>query len=89
MKTQQPLEALKKAKADGDEWRDFCAMDNPRCPHCGAVYVISKHDAWRMYEEGEHEGTCGECDLDFKVRTRVAYSFSTDEQDDEPEGEQE
>lgn len=79
------LEALKKAEADGAQWQNFLLMKEPVCPHCGSEYVISEHEAWRMYEEGEHEGTCGTCDRDFTVSTRVEYRFSTDNQPDEDE----
>jgi ribosomal protein S27AE len=82
----EPLQALRAAQATGDDWQQFFAMKQPVCPHCGTEYVIAEHDAWRMYEEGEHEATCGHCDLDFTVSVSVSYSFSTDTQD-EPEAE--
>jgi len=76
-----PLEALKKAQDAG--WNlEFFANEQPKCPHCGASHDISQSGTYRLYEEGEHELTCGDCDRDFKVQTRVSYSFSTDEQDE-------
>lgn len=81
MSAQQPLEALKKAKELGTDIRDFFAMNNPVCPHCGAAHEISQAGTYRLYEEGEHDLTCEVCDLDFTVSTRVNYSFNTDNQE--------
>ncbi len=77
------LEALHDSKRRGMVLHEFWGMKEPVCPHCAAVYVIEDHDAWRMYEEGEHDATCGTCELDFKVTTRVKYSFSTEDQEKE------
>lgn len=62
---------------------EFWENDNPKCPHCGYVCDISDNEWWRMYEEGEHEAECPSCDKEFLVETRVSFSFSTDQQDDE------
>lgn len=75
---QQRLEALER----GDRM-DFWGNKNPKCPHCESVCDVSENEWWNLYEEGEHEVTCPACDLDFTVSTRVSYSFSTDNQDDD------
>ncbi len=74
-----------KALKEGDSW-DFCGKPLPICPHCGKEYDPSDNDAWRIYEEGEHEIECPACELDFSVSTWVSHSFSTDNQ---PETEKE
>ncbi len=71
-----------KALREGD-WLDFWGKDNPKCPHCGVESDVSENDWWHLYEEGEHEVTCPSCDEDFTVSTRVSYSFSTDEQEED------
>lgn len=75
---QQRMQALER----GDRM-DFWGNDDPKCPHCGQCASVSDNEWWRLYEEGEHEVTCPECELDFTVSTRVSYSFNTDNQDDE------
>jgi hypothetical protein len=73
------------------DWLDFWGLNAPRCPHCGTEYDIAANDAWRLYEEGEHEVECDgpNCGREFTVTVRVSYSFSTDEQPDEEEEESE
>jgi len=60
---------------------DFWGTRSPLCPHCGAEVDISANDLYRIYEEGEHEISCPDCDEDFMVSTRVHFTFSTDEQE--------
>ena len=63
-------------RAEGDI--GFWRRREPRCPHCGATFNVSKNDAWRIYEEGSHDLTCPSCTHDFEVRATVTYQFSTD-----------
>jgi hypothetical protein len=63
---------------------DFWGNAKPKCPHCGTDFDIAEHEAWRLYEEGEHEVECYSCGLDYTVSTRVSFSFSTDTED--PDG---
>lgn len=77
------FEALKKAKAGGVvDALAYWGNKDPKCPHCGAECVVADHEWWKLYEEGEHEVSCPHCDEDFSVSTRVSYTFSTDEQED-------
>jgi hypothetical protein len=71
--------------ADALERLKYFGCDKPKCPHCGYDCDVSQNEWWRLYEEGEHEVTCPSCDNDFTVSTRVSYSFSTDQQDDDEE----
>ena len=74
---QKPLEALK-AEGDMAFWRER----HPRCPHCGHECDLGKNDWWGLCtEEGDvHEKDCPNCDLPFKIRPKVSFTFSTDEQ---------
>ncbi len=60
---------------------EFWGNDNPKCPHCGQTIDINEHEKWDLYEEGEHETSCPDCDGDFTVSTMVSYSFSTENQE--------
>ena len=76
--------ALKKAKEEDGHMPDgFWRNDNPKCPHCGEVCEISRHDWYELYEEGEHEKECPHCEGEFTISTHVSFSFSTDEQDED------
>lgn len=78
--------ALKRAKEeDGYAPDGYWGADQPKCPHCGHVCDISEESWYRLYEEGEHQVACPSCDGDFTVSTRVSYSFSTDEQNEDDE----
>lgn len=70
-----------KALNEGDRL-DFLGNDSPKCPHCGRVIDVAASDLYRIYEEGEHEVDCPECDNPFMVSTKVYFSFSTDWQEE-------
>lgn len=70
-------------KAAGKHSLDFWGLDQPKCPHCGHDCNVSDNEWWHLCEEGEHEVTCPACDEDFTVSTRVSYTFSTDEQEED------
>jgi len=74
----EPFAALKREPAGSLE---FWGNKQPKCPHCGHEVGISKNDLWRLYEEGEHELECPDCEGAFIVWTRVSYSFDTDSQE--------
>lgn len=73
---QKRLEALK-----AGERMDFWGNEEPKCPHCGEKSSVVDNEWWSLYEVGEHEVTCPDCDEDFNVTTRASYSFSTDDQE--------
>lgn len=76
------FEALRKAKEEDDIFPDgFWHGKSPKCPHCGEVCDISKHDWYDLYEEGEHEKSCPHCGGDFTISTHVSFSFRTDQQE--------
>ncbi len=79
------LEALKAAESSVE----FFGNKNPKCPHCGDDYNIVGNDAWSLYDDNDtHPVECPSCDLEFTVTTRCSYTFSTDEQDDEEDGDE-
>ena len=62
---------------------DFWGNQQPKCPHCGHDYDISRNDAWELYNDDEtHEVDCLNCELAFQVRTITQHTFCTDEQED-------
>ena len=75
---QNRLEAL-----NNGERMDFWANDEPKCPHCGQESSVIENEWWKICEEGDHEVSCPHCETDFTVTTRVSYTFSTDNQDDD------
>lgn len=64
----------------GDSW-DFHRSRSPVCPHCARECRIDHEEWWHLYEEGEQEVACPQCDGKFTVSTAVEYRFSTDEQE--------
>jgi hypothetical protein len=46
-----------------------------RCPKCGYHWKVGDSDDYELYEDGEHEVSCAECNTDFTVTTYVSYSF--------------
>lgn len=50
--------------------------DEIYCPWCGACYEPSDWDG-AMYEEGEHEEVCDECERPFEITVNVSYSYDT------------
>jgi len=59
---------------------DYWGNDSPKCPHCDEEIGVGDNDLYRIYEEGEHQVDCPQCDQPFMVSTRISHSFSTDRQ---------
>lgn len=74
------FQALKEARERGEVWWEFAGLDAPKCPHCGEEYDITEHEAYNLYEDGEHDIDCYDCGQEFLVSVRVSYSYSTDVQ---------
>lgn len=45
------------------------------CPHCGAETEVA--DDYELFDDGEHEIYCCDCDKLFTVNTNTSYSFDT------------
>ena len=48
-----------------------------RCPKCQDITNVFGSERYELYQEGEHEVSCSECDCDFEVRTDVEYKFTS------------
>jgi hypothetical protein len=65
-----------------------------RCPKCGHQFNPFETEEYHVFEDGEHEVTCGSCDHTFEVTTSVSYTFASParveegEPEDEPEEEE-
>lgn len=60
-----------------DYWRN----DEPVCPHCDHVCVVSENEWWKLYEDnGDHEVECPSCGKEFTVEVHCSYKFSTEDQ---------
>jgi hypothetical protein len=60
-----------------------------RCPKCGKTWKPDWCDDGDLYEEGEHEICCGECDATFTVTTHVSFTFCSPGLAAEPEEKEE
>lgn len=76
--SQTPYAAFR-AEPDALGRLDYFCNKDPKCPHCGTEVNVGDNELWKLYEEGEHDISCPNCDLDFTVTTSVTYSFSTDD----------
>ena len=75
------LAKVRESIEEGDP--DTFSSDYVVCPYCGAA--ISDEDLIdypELYEDGEHEISCIECDKKFKVDTSVSYSWETHKMED-------
>ena len=76
-------EALEKIQqnikdAEPDETVDTWSDDYMICPYCGcAMEMLSYDETPEMYEEGDHDVECPECERYFRLETSVSYSWET------------
>lgn len=47
-----------------------------RCPACN-YHIDPNDDYFELFEEGENEVSCPECEYDFTVSTHVSHSFTS------------
>ena len=50
-----------------------------RCPHCGKITKVDDLAEYGIYEEGELEMNCEECEKEFTVQVQVSYSYTSPE----------
>jgi hypothetical protein len=55
------------AETDGE-----IAHSKLRCPFCRAMLDPCEHAVW---DEGDHEIFCGDCEKNFRIRTEVSVTF--------------
>lgn len=60
-----------------------------RCPGCGHNWSVGDGDQYELYEEGEHEVSCDNCDLKFEITTYVSHTFISPERLKEPKEQEE
>ncbi len=76
------LEKIRESIKDGDA--DTFSDDYVVCPYCGfAIGDEDLADYPELYEDGEHEISCIECDKKFKVETMVSYDWETHRMEEE------
>lgn len=46
-----------------------------RCPFCSHLESSFNYDLMHLYDEGEHEIYCSNCNDQFEISTSVSYSF--------------
>jgi DNA-directed RNA polymerase subunit RPC12/RpoP len=56
-----------------------------RCPYCGNKERVADTEQYHLYEEGEHEVVCSECDKDFEITTLVSFRFTSPAMEDHHE----
>ena len=78
-------EALEKIQqnikdAEPDEEVDTWSDDYVICPYCGYAMEtnVNYEDLSEIYEEGDHDVECPECEKCFRLTTSVSYSWETE-----------
>jgi hypothetical protein len=73
-------------KGHPDQCPSCKSMDEPseathhstiRCPACGHQMDVRDMERGELYEDGEHDVTCNECEHEFEVSTSVSFSFES------------
>ncbi len=50
-----------------------------RCPKCGHSWNPRDNENYEIYEDGDHNVCCPECDHDFEIFTSVTFTFRSPE----------
>jgi len=48
-----------------------------RCPTCSHQQEIDTYDDYSVYEEGEHEVMCNNCEEEYTISTSITYTFKS------------
>lgn len=76
------LEDIRASIDEGEP--DTFSSDYIVCPYCGnAIGAEDLVDCPELYEDGEHEFVCEECDRTFEVDTMVSYDWETHRMEDD------
>ena len=54
-----------------------------RCPHCLHFWRPRDHETYAVFEDGEHDIYCHQCDKEFTVSTHISFSWTSLTKDDE------
>lgn len=50
-----------------------------RCPKCRHQWDETERDNYEIYNDGEHQVSCPECEHDFEISTDVSFWFTSPE----------
>lgn len=66
-------------EAEEDEEFDTSSTEFVICPHCGYAIPtdLGYEDFPEIYEEGEHELDCPECEKKLILETQISYFYET------------
>lgn len=81
---QKHLDEVKHNILGGEETETSCE-DEVICPWCGEVQEYDIED-YEIYEEGEHEMQCHDCEKYFKLGVSVFYYYGTERIGDDING---
>ncbi len=78
-KQKEDIAKIQRQIKDNEEDVDTFSTDYVVCPYCGHAMdtCYGYEDFPEIYEEGEHEIECGECEKTFILETMVSYSYET------------
>ena len=78
-KRKEDIAKIQRQIKDNEEDVDTFSTDYVVCPYCGHAMdtCYGYEDFPELYEEGEHEIECGECEKTFILETMVSYSYET------------
>lgn len=78
-KRKEDIAKIQRRIKDNEEDVDTFSTDYVVCPYCGHAMdtCYGYEDFPELYEEGEHEIECGECEKTFILETMVSYSYET------------
>jgi transposase-like protein len=71
---------VKKSIETAENGYSYCEEDI-YCPHCGKCHEVYSWYDDELYEDGEHDFTCEDCDEEFTVITNISYSFDTEKKE--------
>lgn len=75
---EKELKEIQKAIRNGED-PGTCSSDYVICPYCGTGIETNYgyEDFPELYEEGEHEIDCPECEKTFIMETSISYYYET------------
>lgn len=78
-KMEEHLKRQQKAIRDGEEDADTFSSDFVICPYCGnALETCYGYEEFpEIYEDGDHEIECPECEKTFILETTISYYYET------------
>lgn len=80
---EEALEEVQEAIKEGEEDVDTGSSDYVICPYCGEAIetCYGYEDFPELYEEGDNEIECPECEKTFIMNTSISYYYETRKKD--------